>query len=44
MTYAHAHVHARPLRATLRRGEQGEYLFDHRNANVSVDGQTFIEW
>ena len=22
----------------------GEYLFDHRNANVSVNGQTFIEW
>jgi hypothetical protein len=22
----------------------GEYLFDHRNANVSIGGQTFIEW
>ena len=22
----------------------GEYLFDHRNANVSINGQTFIEW
>lgn len=22
----------------------GEYLFDHRSANVSVNGQTFIEW
>lgn len=22
----------------------GEYLFDHRNANVSIHGQTFIEW
>lgn len=22
----------------------GEYLFEHRNANVSVNGQTFIEW
>ena len=21
----------------------GEYLFDHRNANVSIGGQTFIE-
>ena len=20
------------------------YLFDHRNANVSIDGQTFVEW
>ena len=22
----------------------GEYLFEHRNANVSVHGQTFVEW
>ena len=22
----------------------GEYLFDHRSANVSVNNQTFIEW
>lgn len=22
----------------------GEYLFDHRNANVSIGGQTFVEW
>eukprot|EP01079_Euglenida_sp_SAG-EU17-18_P010842 gene10842-42_t len=22
----------------------GEYLFDHRNANYSVNGQTFVEW
>jgi hypothetical protein len=22
----------------------GEYLFDHRNANVSINGQTFIDW
>jgi hypothetical protein len=22
----------------------GEYLFDHRNANVSISGQTFIDW
>ena len=22
----------------------GEYLFDHRNANVSINNQTFIEW
>ena len=20
------------------------YLFDHRNANVSINGQTFVEW
>lgn len=22
----------------------GEYLFDPRNANVSINGQTFMEW
>jgi hypothetical protein len=22
----------------------GEYLFDHRNANVSVNGQTLVDW
>ena len=32
------------LATALKTVAADRYLFDHRNANVSVNGQTFVEW